>query len=115
MSSHAEAVKNARAIAREARALSRQHRHGSVGAENVIALDTELRRLRTQIRSMVELQMVGEHVGVETATFIGQFHKLMRVIGMVPRCRRCSCTEERACPRGCFWIQVSLCSRCDPS
>lgn len=29
-----------------------------------------------------------------------------------PRCRVCGCTEDRACPGGCFWIEPDLCSRC---
>ena len=110
-----ESVKAARAMARTVRGERRRHRHYSVQAEHLIALDTEIRRLRTRIRTIAELQMVGEHCGVDTATFLRAFHELMRGIGMVPRCRRCSCTENRACPGGCSWVQVSLCSRCDPS
>ncbi len=29
-----------------------------------------------------------------------------------PRCRRCRCTNRRACPGGCFWIEPDLCSAC---
>ena len=28
------------------------------------------------------------------------------------RCRECGCTDERACPGGCTWVFVDLCSRC---
>lgn len=30
------------------------------------------------------------------------------------RCSHCGCTEERACPGGCFWVDPdqTLCSRC---
>ena len=28
------------------------------------------------------------------------------------RCRVCGCTEEKACPGGCSWVEVDLCSRC---
>lgn len=27
-------------------------------------------------------------------------------------CRACGCTEERACPGGCYWIEDDLCSAC---
>lgn len=27
-------------------------------------------------------------------------------------CRVCGCTQERACPGGCFWAEVNLCSEC---
>ncbi|MEU1813234.1 hypothetical protein [Micromonospora aurantiaca (nom. illeg.)] len=34
----------------------------------------------------------------------------------VPRCRICGCTEDRACPGGCFWVpdpqMGDLCSAC---
>ena len=29
-----------------------------------------------------------------------------------PRCRRCGCTDERACAAGCVWAERDLCSRC---
>lgn len=27
-------------------------------------------------------------------------------------CRVCGCTEMRACPGGCLWVEHNLCSRC---
>lgn len=27
-------------------------------------------------------------------------------------CRGCGCTDEFACPGGCFWIAPGLCSAC---
>ena len=27
-------------------------------------------------------------------------------------CRECGCTDELACPGGCFWVGAGLCSRC---
>jgi hypothetical protein len=29
-------------------------------------------------------------------------------------CRECGCTDERACPGGCIWVEPNLCSRCVP-
>jgi len=28
------------------------------------------------------------------------------------RCRVCGCTNEQACPGGCYWIECDLCSAC---
>ncbi len=28
------------------------------------------------------------------------------------RCRVCGCTEDAACPGGCFWVEYDLCSAC---
>lgn len=27
-------------------------------------------------------------------------------------CRVCGCTDMRACPGGCSWVEVDLCSAC---
>ena len=27
-------------------------------------------------------------------------------------CRECGCTDQVACPGGCYWIEPDLCSRC---
>jgi hypothetical protein len=27
-------------------------------------------------------------------------------------CRECGCTDERACPGGCSWVEPDLCSAC---
>jgi hypothetical protein len=29
-------------------------------------------------------------------------------------CRKCGCTDDHACPGGCFWIADDLCSACGP-
>jgi activating signal cointegrator 1 len=29
-----------------------------------------------------------------------------------PRCRVCGCTNDCACPEGCWWIEPDLCSNC---
>jgi hypothetical protein len=30
-----------------------------------------------------------------------------------PRCRVCGCTDARACPEGCYWVESDLCSACE--
>lgn len=32
----------------------------------------------------------------------------------VRRCRVCGCTDDRACPGGCWWAGPDLCTACDP-
>lgn len=27
-------------------------------------------------------------------------------------CRKCGCTDDRACEGGCYWVENDLCSRC---
>lgn len=29
-------------------------------------------------------------------------------------CRECGCTQNRACPGGCWWVEPDLCSACAP-
>lgn len=29
-----------------------------------------------------------------------------------PTCRVCGCTEDNACPGGCYWVEPDLCSQC---
>lgn len=28
------------------------------------------------------------------------------------KCRKCGCTDDLACPGGCYWVEADLCSRC---
>lgn len=30
------------------------------------------------------------------------------------KCRVCGCTDNAACPGGCFWVAPELCSKCLP-
>lgn len=29
-------------------------------------------------------------------------------------CRKCGCTDDKACPGGCSWVEPDLCSACVP-
>ena len=31
---------------------------------------------------------------------------------VVRACRVCGCTDDRACPGGCWWVDTDLCSSC---
>jgi len=47
-----------------------------------------------------------------------RFLPTLRTINEVVRpesakaCRVCGCTQERACPGGCYWVEDDLCSAC---
>lgn len=28
------------------------------------------------------------------------------------KCRVCGCTDDYACPGGCYWVEPDLCSKC---
>ena len=34
--------------------------------------------------------------------------------GFLRACRQCGCTDNRACPEGCYWVEDDLCSACQP-
>ena len=42
--------------------------------------------------------------------------RIMKTINEVVRplqtCRVCGCSEDRACPGGCYWVEPDLCSTC---
>jgi len=38
--------------------------------------------------------------------------KFLDIILNIRRCRVCGCTDKKACPGGCHWVQNNLCSRC---
>lgn len=31
----------------------------------------------------------------------------------VRKCRVCGCTDDHACPGGCYWVEEDLCSQCE--
>ncbi|MDD5302967.1 MAG: hypothetical protein PHS14_07625 [Elusimicrobia bacterium] len=72
-----------------------------------------VQKLRAIARRLVELQLVHEHCGVDGQVLIGAWHDLQRAVGMEPACRVCGCTEEKACPGGCSWAGVGICSVCE--
>lgn len=37
------------------------------------------------------------------------------LIQLKRRCSKCGCTDDHACPGGCWWIGAELCSQCGPS
>lgn len=43
-----------------------------------------------------------------------QFAAEIAAVGaLTRRCRACGCTDDAACPGGCEWVEMDLCSRCD--
>lgn len=67
---------------------------------------TAVHQAAAQLRTIADL----------TAAAAGK-HVLSPPMPDVPRCRVCGCTEDAACPGGCWWIpdptgQGDLCNRC---
>jgi hypothetical protein len=49
----------------------------------------------------------------ELITALGQIAGIAaRALGEPRTCRVCGCTDERACPGGCSWVEEDLCSAC---
>lgn len=48
----------------------------------------------------VRFNVPTEHVGVDLKSEAWR------------KCRECGCTATRACPGGCFWVDIDLCSVC---
>lgn len=36
----------------------------------------------------------------------------LRLAAAVRACRVCGCTDDHACPGGCWWVEGDLCSTC---
>jgi hypothetical protein len=51
--------------------------------------------------------------GVHDGKARERIEAIERELGM-PRCRVCGCTDDRACPGGCYWVEADLCSSCVP-
>lgn len=50
-----------------------------------------------------------QEAGVGREGCMARYH-----LAVVRRCRRCGCTEEKACAAGCYWVEQDLCSECHP-
>ncbi len=73
----------------------------------------ELRKIRRAAINLIELTLVREHMGLELGVWIEGVHRLQRTLGKKPYCRRCGCTDKKACKSGCYWVEAALCSKCD--
>lgn len=60
--------------------------------EVLLVFDADARQTPTQIMADVRAW--------------AEVHRTMR------RCRVCGCTDEAACPGGCWWVAPDLCSSC---
>lgn len=56
-----------------------------------------------------------QHLSVTPATsaFLEAGWNVTQIRGT--KCRVCGCTDEQACPNGCHWVEVNLCSACAPA
>ncbi len=58
-----------------------------------------------------ELLRRGEALGY-TPTADAVERIIPALVSFAWRCRVCGCTNERACPGGCHWVEPNLCSEC---
>lgn len=81
------------------------------------------RRLRvvgiddTHVTAEVGTTRVGEFVKVRTTRILRRtWAARMNPLAGVRQCRKCGCTDDRACPGGCWWVPDpdggDLCSAC---
>lgn len=42
----------------------------------------------------------------------GRFDEIENIEKDVRTCRVCGCTDDHACPGGCYWVEEDLCSEC---
>jgi hypothetical protein len=63
-----------------------------------------------------QAELSGDAAGLLVSRLVqltGFDRELLAETRAVPRsCSACGCTDERACPGGCRWVGVDLCSRC---
>ena len=45
-------------------------------------------------------------------SIIGHMPALEKALDAQRRCRVCGCTDDNACPGGCYWMEDDLCSEC---
>lgn len=72
-----------------------------------------LQKLKILARRVVEHHLVSEHCGIDANLQIEAVHDLQRAIGMEPARRVCGCTQKKACPGGCSWVGIGICSVCE--
>lgn len=75
------------------------------------------------IREVIGMEYTIEHeFGPGGTTAEENYTTLLTALGVteeelvaartVRTCRVCGCTDARACPRGCHWVEPGLCSTC---
>lgn len=69
-------------------------------------------RRRRRHESVVMLPLEGTNTVVTSADFPDEALDKMATALMEPvrTCRHCGCTDEHACPGGCYWIAPDVCS-----
>lgn len=61
--------------------------------------------------------MIGSLIDLARRATLPELKRMLSVLGIEPipgMCCVCGCTDTRACPGGCFWMnrERTLCSRC---
>ena len=58
-----------------------------------------------------KIDMKASEIDVRVEPFMKTIEKKMTPADE-QKCRACGCTQERACPGGCYWVEPDLCSTC---
>lgn len=48
----------------------------------------------------------------QVANLLLELNLLLDIDKTVRTCRVCGCTDDHACPGGCYWVEDDLCSEC---
>ena len=76
---------------------------GGLAALQILRPVPELKKLDADLRSQIFARSRMARIGRRWTRHCA---------GRLDACVRCACTQERACPGGCFWIDDGLCARC---
>ena len=82
----------------------------------LLNLSTLARRLEVVATRLQRASYLVRNLPVATANALDLYEA---TLDNVPRCRKCGCTDRRACPQGCYWVEDpegldDLCSACVP-
>ena len=92
-----------------------EHHGGEALGQEVADKLDELHLRKIDLANEVFILNVGGDIGKSTRKEIQYAESKGKPIQYLEerRCRACDCTEQKACPGGCHWIEPDLCSQCE--
>lgn len=73
--------------------------------------EEEVKVIQRFIQRLSVKSGTGNGIGKATVEKIREFAREEGYI-TVRTCRICGCTDDHACPGGCYWVEEDLCSEC---
>lgn len=83
------------------------HRDGLRHPQLAAAIGEDLDSVRAACERLEAEGMIRRWLGLRTTEAA-----LATYADELWRCRECGCTNENACPDGCSWVGIELCSAC---